>query len=202
MKKFFASALIGFALITPSFTQANEGFYVGAQGGGNFLKSRYLAERHCVFDTGYVAGAVGGYYLRPELRLEGEINYHRNDYRLHGLGSDGSKTTFHGDINTWSFMANGYFDIPICLFECVMPYIGAGIGYDTLHQKITVEGHHYKGNNTGFAWQLMSGLNFRVFEDVDLFVGYEFHETPLRSGHKLQNQSAILGIRKLFDFCY
>lgn len=202
MKKFLALAAIGLSLITPLFAQAGEGFYIGAQGGGNFLDSHYLKERHFVFDTGYVAGAVGGYYLCPELRLEGEINYHRNDYRLHGLDDSGNKATFHGDIGTWSFMANGYFDIPICLFECVTPYIGVGIGYDTLHQKITVEGEHSKGNNTGFAWQLMSGLNLRVFEDVDLFVGYEFHKTPLRSGNKLQNQSVMLGIRKLFDFCY
>ena len=173
MKQKLAFAAILLTLGVPLLMQANETFYVGAQGGVNFLDCRFLTKRHCVFDTGYNVGIVGGYFWCDELRLEAEVSYHDNDYRLHGINEDGNKDTFHGNVDTWSFMANTYFDIPLCLCEIITPYIGVGIGFDCVHQKIKIDGENYKGSNTGFAWQVMGGTTFYLFEDVDLTVEYE-----------------------------
>jgi len=199
MKKVFA--IVAVALI-PLLIQAGEDFYVGVQGGVNFLDCHYLTKRHCVFDTGYNVGAVGGYAWCNGLRLETEITYHDNDYRLHGRNEDGDKDTFHGNVNTWSFMTNGYFDIPVCICDSITPYIGVGIGVDRVHQKIKIAGHNYKGSNTGFAWQLMGGASYCLFEDTVLSVEYKFHMAPLRSGHELQNHSVILGVKRFFCCCF
>lgn len=189
--------MVFFALIVPTWIHAMSGFYVGAQGGGNFLNSQYLTNRHCFFDFGYNVGAVGGYAWCCGLRLEGEFTYHHNHYRLHGFDLSGDPETFHGKIDTWSYMANGYYDIPFCRFWRLSPYVGAGIGMDHVHQAIKMDGNN-KGSHNGFAWQLMAGTNYRLVKNFTLSLEYKFHMAPLRSGHHLENNSFILGIKRFF----
>lgn len=202
MKKNIALLAVQIFLMLPQMVQAEEPFYVGLQGGVNFLESHYLTKRHCAFDAGYNAGIVGGYAWCPELRLESEITYRNNDYRLRGTRDGGDEGTFHGVVDTWSFMANGYLDVPVCVYDIIAPYVGVGIGCDHVHQKIKIDGENYKGSNTGFSWQLIGGASFCLFDDTSLLVEYKYHVTPLRRGHELQNHSVIFGIRKSFCCCF
>jgi opacity protein-like surface antigen len=199
MKKLFALAA-AVTLMMPIGIQASEEFYVGVQGGVNFLHCQFLQDRHIKFDAGYTVAGVLGYAWCYGLRFEGEVAYHNNDYRLYGRNSNAVRTTFHGNVDSWSFMANGYYDIPFYTCKPVLPYVGAGIGGDCVHQHIDIEGVRYKGNHSGFSWQVMTGVNCTYFEDVVLSVEYKFHVTPLRYGHHLQSHSLLFGIKKFFCF--
>lgn len=198
MKKVLAVLVVKLFLLAPLLILEGESFYVGAQGGLNFLNCHFLKKNHCGFTEGYNIGAVGGYVWTNGLRIEAEITYRDNNYRLHGVNEDSEETTFHGHVNTWSGMGNGYYEFPICISESITPYFGAGIGFDRVHQAIKMERNHFKGHNTGFAWQLMGGVNLCLFENTLISLEYKFHMSPLRRGHQLQNQSITLGIQRRF----
>lgn len=189
-----------FGLIVTAFTavHAGEGFYIGAQGGVNFLQSHFLKSRHCTFDTGYNLGVFGGYGWCNGLSLEAEATYRNNDYDLHGTNESGVGTTFHGNVHTWSFMGNGYYAIAFPSCWNLAPYFGAGIGCDNVHQRIKIIGENFRGSHTGFAWQLMAGLDYFFCEDVVLAAEYKFHVSPLRHDHHMENNSVTLGLRKSF----
>jgi opacity protein-like surface antigen len=200
MKKVLALVVIVLTLAAPVIMQAQEGYYAGAQGGVNFLDSHFLKARHCKFDTGYNVGIVGGYASCVGWRLESEITYHDNRYSLHGTNEQAQKTRYHGNVYTWSAMLNGYYDISLLKCWNIAPYIGAGIGADNVHQSIRILGEKFKGSNTGFAWQVMTGINYFLLEDVVLSAEYKYHSAPLRHGHHLQNQSVTFGVKKFFCF--
>lgn len=201
MKKLFAIVATALTLAAPTLTQAHEGFYAGAQGGLNFLHVKDLHSRHVEFDTGYELGLVAGYGWCNGFRGEAEVAYRNNDYKLHARDEEGTKHHFKGDIHTWSFMANGYYDF--CEWYCVTPYVGGGIGYDKLHQSIHAGGHKYKGSNSGFAWQLMAGVNYDLCEDWVVSGEYKFHMSPLKHSHNnLQNHAITIGVKKFFCCCF
>lgn len=202
MKNMWILVTLGIALFAPTLIRAEEGFYVGAQGGVNFLHCHFLQERHCYFDTGYNLGVVAGYAWCNGWSLESEITYHDNRYRLRGTNEDGDQDTFHGHVDTWSFMTNGYYTIPFCTPLLLSPYVGAGIGADRVHQVIRISGKQAKGSNTGFAWQLMAGINRTIFQEIIMSLEYKFHASPLRHGHHLQNHSITLGFKKFFCFSF
>jgi opacity protein-like surface antigen len=201
MNKVFALLTAAIAMMMPIASEATEGsFYGGVQGGVNLLHCSFLESRNIEFNTGYTVAGVAGYFWHYGLRLEGEVAYRDNDYRLFGTNSNAVKTTFHGHVDTWSFMANGYYDIPFCDYVPLNPYFGAGIGDDFVHQRINMEGTTFRGNKNGFSWQVMAGLNYTCFESFMLSLEYKFHMAPLRYGNHLQNNSVILGIKKFFCF--
>lgn len=198
MKALFSFVIGVLMMLVFQYVQADGNFYIGVQGGVNFLDSRYLTKRHFILDTGCEAGVIGGYEWRSELSLEGEITCRANDYRLHGTDGNGGKATFHGHIHLWSFMVNSYGQLPISLWECISPFVGVGVGADQVHQRVKIEGRDYKGSNTGFSWQLMGGLKHSFCEDMVVTIEYQFHKSPLRYGQKQQNQSVVIGFKKLF----
>lgn len=202
MKKVFVLVAIVLTLATPIVMQAQEGYYAGAQGGVNFLDSHFLKARHCRFDPGYNVSLVGGYAWCRGWQLESEVTYYHNQYSLRGTDEHAEKSTYHGDVYTWSAMVNGYYDIPIWKCWCITPFVGVGIGADYVQQSIKILGEKFSGSNTGFAWQLLAGINYFLLEDVALSVEYKFHMAPLDHGHYLQNQSVILGIKKFFCFSF
>lgn len=194
MKKLLALIVIMLAFTIPTMGKAQEGYYFGALGGVNFMDSHFLNQRHCKFDAGCNFGIVGGYAWCAGWRLETEVSYYHNQYNLHGTDVDALETTYHGNVHLWSAMINGYYEIPDWECWCITPYVGAGIGVDNVHQSIKICKEKSTGSCTGFAWQLMAGLNYLVFDEVVLSAGYKFHVAPLRHGHHLQNHSIILGI--------
>jgi len=202
MKIFLIAVATTLSLIAPTFIQADEGYYVGGQGGVNFLYSDKLQSCHCSFDTGYNLGGVAGYAWCNGLQAEAEVTYHDNDYSIHGRNIDGEKADFHGNVNTWSCMANGYYQLPFTSFSQVTPYVGGGLGCDRVHQRIKIEGERFKGSRTGFSWQLMAGANFSLCKDIVLSAEYKFHVSPLRNNNHLQNHSVTIGVKKFFDLCF
>lgn len=189
-------------MLASSLIIAEDGLYVGAQAGVNFLDSHYLSQRHCAFDVGYDVGLVGGYALCDDWRAEVQVAYRDNDYRLHGTDEDLVSTTFHGTVNAWSFLINGYRDFVFSRCDDVNLFLGAGIGCDRVHQHIRILGEGFNGSYLGFAWQLMAGANYNLCYDMLLTFTYQYHVSPLRGGHHLHNHSIVLGLQKYLDFCF
>ena len=96
------------------------GFYIGAQGGGNWL----LNNQSYVMDTGWAAGGKVGYdFVGPRFELEGM--YHSNTGTAVVIFPTGYANV-RGRIEQASVMANALYDFfPGAM---VTPYIGAGAG--------------------------------------------------------------------------
>ena len=73
-----------------------------------------------------------------------------------------------GGYNTRSLLANLFYDIP--LTESFSPYVGAGVG---MHWT-TVSDGAFDSGASGFAYQLMTGLNYKATERLEFFGGYRY----------------------------
>lgn len=183
MKKLISLTLLLLALIVPQSVKAMEmpfdlnGFYVSGNASCNFLSHDREHGAKVTFDPGYFLAPAIGYRFCNGFRVEGEFGYRHNCLkRLKFYG-----TSFHvsGKFETYSGLANVYYDLPMCW--CLKPYIGAGIGY--AYTKATVHGDGYysgssssssRGHRSGFAWQVIAGVAYPICENIDLAVEYRF----------------------------
>ena len=140
-------------------------------------------------------------YDSGNLRLEGEIGYRKNDYDKVGASGQ-TKGNTSGEVTSWDFMVNGYYD-----FETktpITPYIGGGIGAAFLDSSsvnaggITIRG----GDDWVFAYQLIAGAAYSFTESWMAQLEYRFFGTsdPTYGGTESQYMShnLFLGIR--FNF--
>ena len=96
------------------------GFYIGAQGGLNWL----LNNQSYVMDTGWAAGGKVGYdFVGPRFEVEGM--YHSNNGNAVVIFPTGY-ANIRGRIEQVSVMANLLYDF--FPGATVTPYIGAGVG--------------------------------------------------------------------------
>ncbi|MDB5968254.1 MAG: outer membrane protein OmpA [Hydrocarboniphaga sp.] len=187
----------------PVVAQAGDGWYIGAEGGVNFVDKQtfkiYYPDGGGLVDdgttigqvklkTGWLGGLVTGYSFASGLRPELEIDYRENDLKsihveptgiLSGLltpgGSDASGV--HGDENAQTAMANLWFD----LFKSSRfhPYIGGGVGA----ARVAMHSAGYDGQdfrNTSdvvFAYQGGAGLGFDLGDHWTLSLDYRHLET-------------------------
>jgi OOP family OmpA-OmpF porin len=126
------------------------GFYIGAQGGANWL----LNNQSYVMDTGWAAGAKVGYdFVGPRFALEGM--YHSNTGTAVVIFPTGYANV-RGRIEQVSVMANALYDFfPGAM---VTPYIGAGAGVAFVDANI-------QGCSlclTMFAYQGILGLGYNA----------------------------------------
>lgn len=148
-------------------------------------------------DTGFVLGAAVGTKIDgwiENARVELEAAYRRND--LHGgwaatrIFDFGTPTTtsatgaIDANLSTFSILANFWY-------ECdmgwkVRPYIGGGVGWARTHLEGAVLDDDGSGfpddvfdtSNSGFAWQLGVGFNYRAMPGVDVGIGYRYFVGP------------------------
>lgn len=142
-----------------------EAMYVGGLAGVNWLINSN--DSHEDFKAGWVGGLNLGYRMCSGLRAEAEVAYRRNVHK-------------HANrpVQVWSFMANGYYEVDALNCFCITPYVGAGIGYDTIkHRRCsdsTIEERHSDKHN-GFAWQVMVGGFYDIDECMEVGVEYRLH---------------------------
>lgn len=195
MKKLFLMLAAVMAIALPKAAQAVdvEGFYAGGLGGLNFLQyHRDHVKVH--FKAGWIAGLHAGYRWCNGLRLEGEVSYRHNKNK--SVKFRGFETRhIGGHLQTWSFMANGYYEIPLCW--CVVPYIGAGIGYDATRFDACRSDSSFRdrGHKNGFAWQVIAGGLYPIDDCMELGLEYRFHHGKIKD---LYNHTVDLRLNWFF----
>jgi opacity protein-like surface antigen len=165
----------------------DEGFYVGAIGGVNFLNDIRHTYFKSTFKTGFLVGATAGYQFNY-WHVEGEFAYRNN--KLDQI-SDHKGRRFQPDIRvqTYSVMVNGYWDINLNF--CVRPYVGAGLGYSWNTVRVHVKKHKASANGNGFAWQAMVGGVYDLTDDVKLSAEYRYFSDKKAS----EDQSLIFALK-------
>jgi len=174
MKKTFILLVALVAMTLPHAAQAVywEGFYVGGFGAANFIQNT-RKHHHNRTRTGYAAGGAVGYRWCNGWRAEFEVGYRNNSLKRHRYAIDGRR---HGSrqFHTWDYMANVYYDVPLCWMAT--PYVGAGIGYANSrfnHRRGGRDYHHSHSNKRrGFAWQVIAGVSYPIWECTDIAVEY------------------------------
>ncbi len=117
-------------------------------------------------------GYAYGNGLRADLRLERAGEY------------DGGAE----DFSTTTALINGYYDFQVS--EIASPYIGVGAGWGWA-------GNGKTGDDDGFAYAAMAGLNLQISSGIIGDVGYRYREVQLK-GADLPDHSIMAGVRFSF----
>jgi opacity protein-like surface antigen len=183
--------------LTSSFT-TGEGTTIP---GGTVLPSGSSLAWDTHFDAGYNFGFAYGMSSEIGFRSEFEVRYLRNGIQSHAsvavagidissedagiliTGSDNLGVSVaqvvadgRGHMDTWSFMANAYYDFNSD--GTVNPYVGGGLGYATTKVMFEPSGVSVADHRDGgFAYQAIGGMDFAVTESMRLFAEYRFFAT-------------------------
>ncbi len=131
-------ACLAAAGLAPVAAHANDGFYVGVEGGLNFLTSQNFDASPALtvdgkFGDGFLIGLTGGYSFASGLRPEVALDYHHNTLdsaQLNLNGSPFSSSDIQGNETAYTLLGNLWYDVKSSqgLFSSVHPYIGGGAG--------------------------------------------------------------------------
>ena len=92
------------------------------------------------------------------------------------------------DFATTTALMNAYYDFPVS--DTASPYVGAGLGWGWA-------GDGKAGDDDGFAWSLMAGLNLRMTDSIMADVGYRYRNIGV-SGDNLNDHAVLAGMRFSF----
>jgi OmpA-OmpF porin, OOP family len=158
-----AAALVALPVVAQAQTPV-PGFYIGAEGGLNWLMNFTAAPNNPAFPptvsvtpgTGWMAGGVIGYdFVGPRVELEGIYRWNPTNVGLPG-------TAINNQVGQLGIMANLLYDFMPA--SVITPYIGAGAGLGLVDGNGSL-------SSTAFAYQGIVGLawnadtNFRVTLD-------------------------------------
>lgn len=167
--------------------------------GGSFFGD---SDNHSVF-----AGVGVGYRFNNWFRVDGTFEYRgagsigvsdRLTYN-NGFGVVQQTNTYKGNLSSLVALFNGYVDLGT--WNCLTPYIGAGIGYASntisgfTDQGIVFAGGPSsatlgtagKGDKSGVAWALMAGLGYEVNKNLTLEIGYRYLNLGDAQSGRIQN---------------
>jgi OmpA-OmpF porin, OOP family len=162
---------------------SSAGFYVGGEGGLNWL----LNSRGDQFDTGYgVGGKVGYDFVGP--RVELELLY-RNNAARGGVPTPFGIAPARGQINQLSTMVNGLYDfLPGAK---ITPYVGAGLGIAFADPTIV----GCTMCSTQFAYQGIVGVGYNVTQNWRVDLDGRYYGTTNPGTYSNDNVSVMLGLR-------
>ena len=167
MKKMIFPLLVAGVCSAPSLAQAAESPYVSLSGGLGLLNNSTVNGNNDAikYKTGYlINGAVG--LKNQDVRVEAEIGYHRNS-----VDSSDYADPRGAHVSMWTFMANGYYDIPM-KDSVVSPYVMGGLGV----ADASISGGNMSGSpsSTEFAWQLGAGVGIKAAKNTTFDLGYRY----------------------------
>ncbi|HZY56096.1 MAG TPA: OmpA family protein [Reyranella sp.] len=148
MKKALLAAAALVALPVVAQAQVPQpGFYIGAEGGLNWLLNTTILGSSVYPQTGFAAGGVIGYdFVGPRVELEGI--YRNNQHNVSFPGR-----AVNNQVGQLGAMANVMYDF--AAGSVITPYVGAGVGI------AFVDGDSSLGS-TQFAYQGIIGLGWNV----------------------------------------
>ena len=143
-------------------------FYVSIFGGGDYVGDLTSDDNQTFldFDTGGGVGIALGKVQGNNLRTDFEFTYRNSSF---GPPSNNAVLgPIAGEFNSYSGMANAYWEFAAFPATCWKPYFGGGVGFVFVDPTVnsTVD------SNSSFAYQWMAGLNYKFSYRTDLFVEY------------------------------
>jgi opacity protein-like surface antigen len=179
-----AAALVALPVVAQAQSPSS-GFYIGAEGGLNWLLNTTIANQSVTPQTGFAAGGVIGYdFVGPRVELEGMYRSN-NTSQSFVSGSRGLVSS----INQVSAMANLLYDF--APGSTITPYIGAGAGV------AFVDGDSSLGS-TQFAYQGIVGLGWNVDTNFRINLDGRYYGTsnPTTGGSSWSNNNftVMLGL--------
>jgi OOP family OmpA-OmpF porin len=174
------------SMFTPG--PANPGFYIGGEGGLNWL----LNNNSYSMNTGWAAGGKIGYdFVGPRLELEGI--YRQNNGTGFVNYSNGTGSFRSGSINQISVMANALYDFfPGAV---VTPYVGAGAGIAFVDPSIAPG---CTMCSTQFAYQGIVGIGYNMAPGWRLDLDGRYYGTTNPGQYTNNNLSVMLGLTYKF----
>ena len=195
------TALVTAALLAlPAVSQAQSlqypGFYVGAEGGGNWMFQTNAATPFGTSgtiypSTGWVAGGMVGYdFIGPRVEIEG---VHRDVQSTVGGGPFNAFGMSKGDT---AIMANVLYDFNAG--GTIVPYVGAGAGIAFVRTAAL----NVATDSTQFAYQAILGVGYNIdtMFRVNLDARYYGTTSPNFVGNTYSNNniSAMLSLQVKF----
>src|SRR5262245_51802701 len=159
MKKVLAGAAMLAALPLAAEAQMlpAPGFYIGAEGGLNWMLNTKIGGSQTRTRTGWVAGGVAGYdFVGPRVEIEGRYSETPVGQLAFVRGQANNIS------NQLSFLANILYDfLPTSV---ITPYIGAGAGIGF----VDTNGHNLSGSlgSTVFAYQGIIGVGWKASDNL------------------------------------
>ena len=160
----------------PSRRKNKQGAYVAFGAGLSILQDASLTTSlvsgltgELTFDPGFaVRGAVGG-PVGNNIRSEFEVSFRRHTFDQATLSFAGASISgsVDGSIDTTSFLANTYYDVPTS--GKLSPYLGLGVGGAYLSS----EG----SDDLEFAYQATAGMRYAITPKLSLTGDYRFFAT-------------------------
>ena len=188
---FKKSLLAAAALALPVAANAQSGtaypgFYIGAEGGANWL----LNNNSYQMDTGWAAGGKLGYdFVGPRVELEG---LYRSNTGTGNVLFPGGVANVRGRIDQVSVMANLLYDfMPTSAFT---PFIGAGAGIAFVDS--TIQGCNLC--STQFAYQGIIGVAWNITEAFRLSVDGRYFGTTNPGAYTNNNIMTMLSLSYKF----
>ena len=149
-----------------AFEKVNkENVYVSVAGEGTFFDDTNVGVAGLSvpmeFDTGFGVSLAGGYEFGNGFRAEAEFAYRLNDVTFPTGGNIGA------ELDSFSYMANAYYDFGSKGAGLLIPYVGAGLGMTD------VEGEVFE-----MSYQAMAGVSTYISDNSEIYGGYRYFTTP------------------------
>jgi OOP family OmpA-OmpF porin len=174
------------SMFTPG--AANPGFYIGGEGGLNWL----LNNNSYTMDTGYAVGGKIGYdFVGPRVELEGLYRNNRGSGIVQS--PNGSFNYVTGQVNQISAMANVLYDF--APGATITPYIGAGAGIAFVDPSLAPG---CTMCSTQFAYQGIVGIGYNLAPGWRLDLDGRYYGTTNPGQYTNNNISVMLGLTYKF----
>jgi len=190
---FIFTLAILFSVCPLKSASAQVGGYIGIWGGYTISPDASSGADHYsdfnldIQETWVVGAKIG--YTPPQLKyfaFEFEYSYLKPDINSSVIDWYGSDfVAVEGDVKLNNFMFNTIVKYPQGRFH---PYVGAGLGLSytdmsaTATQRISgVTSSASVGKDyTSFAWQLLTGIEFDITNNLSVDIGYHYFATEIK----------------------
>ena len=224
------TALAGVMAAGATANAASEGWYVSGGVGANWVDDDSFATTTFFsgsfssftttlagsvdYDTGWALMAAIGYRFAGNWRLEGEFSGRWDDLSSSFSGAFYS-ASITGDVQTTALLANIVYDLNIA--DQLNLSLGGGVGYGWVDYEANFAGTFtttffpttftyttsgtFSDDNSGFAYQLIAGLDFEVSDTTELFVEYRYFgindddSSTLRGLDDYTANTVLVGVR-------